>query len=52
MESTLDIILMLFVVFIMDKLNEISPYLAFAILLVTLIYGILKIYFIIKNKGK
>ncbi|MBW8051703.1 MAG: hypothetical protein FVQ77_15465 [Cytophagales bacterium] len=44
MESTLDIILMLVVLAVMDTLNAISPYLGFAILVVTLAYGIIKIY--------
>jgi len=52
MESTLDLILMLIVLAVIDKLNAISPYLAFAVLVVTLVYGILKIYYFIKNKGK
>jgi len=52
MESTLDIILAIVVLAAMDKLNAISPYLGFAILVVTLVYIILKIYYFIKNKGK
>jgi len=55
MESTLDIILMLLVVALIDVFNEISPYLGFAILVLTLIYGIQKIYHMylsIKEKKK
>ena len=59
MESTLNIILMLVVLAIINELNAISPYLGFAILIVTLLVGIVtlgytltKWYYLIKNKGK
>lgn len=35
---------MLLVVALIDVFNEVSPYLGFVILVITLIYGILKIY--------
>ena len=43
MNSTLDIILMLLVVALTDIMTKISPYIWFAILAITLIYGILKV---------
>ena len=52
MESTLDIILAIIVLAFIDRLNAISPYLGFVVLLGTAIYIILKIYYLIKNKGK
>ncbi|MBW8051424.1 MAG: hypothetical protein FVQ77_14000 [Cytophagales bacterium] len=59
MESTLNIILMLVVLAVIDELNAISPYLGFATLvivllvgLVTLGYTLTKWYYLIKNKGK
>ena len=44
MESTLDIILLLLVVALIDVFNEVSPYLGFVILILTLEYGIQKTY--------
>ncbi len=52
MESTLDIILAIFVLATIDVMNEISPYLGFGILVLTFIYLGLKIFYMIKNKGK
>ena len=59
METTLDIILAIVVLAFIETLNAISPYLGFAVLVVTLlvglatlVYTILKTYYLIKNKGK
>ncbi len=52
METTLDIILAIVVLASMDVINKISPYLGFGILVFTFIYLGLKIFYIIKNKGK
>ena len=55
MDSILDIIVMLIVVALIDVFNKISPYLGFVILIITLIYGILRIidtYLSIKEKRK
>ena len=52
METTLDIILALVVLATLDVLNKISPYLGFVALSLTIIYLGLKIFYIIKNKGK
>lgn len=52
MESTLDIILAIIVLATINVINEISPYLGFGILVFTFIYLGLKIFYIIKNKGK
>ena len=58
-ELPLNIILMLVVLAVLDTLNAISPYLGFAVLVITLISGIVflgytltKWYYLIKNKGK
>ncbi len=40
MESTLNMILMLMVLAVMDTLNAISPYLTFAVLVITLLVGL------------
>ena len=48
----LDVLLMFFVIASIDTINRISPYLAFVVMISTIIYGIVKTYSIIKNKGK
>ena len=52
MESTLDIILVLLVLAVMDTLNEISPYLGFYFLLVSAVYITLKVIQFIRKWNK